>query len=334
MGLLVDGVWHDRWYDTSGSGGRFVRQDSRFRNWITRDGSPGPSGEGGFKAEPGRYHLYVSLACPWANRTLIFRKLKGLEEVIGLSVTHWLMLDKGWTFAPGPGVIPDPIHGAECLYEVYQAADPTYSGRVTVPTLWDPERATIVSNESSEIIRMLNSAFDGAGAAPGDFYPAELREEIDALNARIYSTVNNGVYRAGFATTQEAYEEAVAPLFDTLDWLNARLSSRRYLCGDRITEADWRLFTTLLRFDPVYVGHFKCNIRRIADYPALGGYLRDLYQQPGVAETVNMQHIKGHYYGSHRMINPTGIVPTGPALELERPHGRESLGAAEGVTTA
>jgi putative glutathione S-transferase len=325
MGLLVDGTWQDRWYDTSGSGGRFVRQDSRFRNWITPDGSPGPTGGGGFKAEPGRYHLYVSLACPWAHRTLIFRRLKGLEDAIGVSVTHWLMLEKGWTFAPGPGVIPDPIRGAEFLYEVYQAAEPRYSGRVTVPVLWDKERATIVSNESSEIIRMLNSAFDGVGAVQGDCYPADLREEIDALNARIYAAVNNGVYRAGFATTQEAYEEAVALLFETLDWLDGRLATRRYLCGERVTEADWRLFTTLLRFDPVYVGHFKCNIRRIADYPALSGYLRDLYQWPGIADTVDLQHIKGHYYGSHRMINPTGIVPVGPALDLDRPHGRERL---------
>jgi putative glutathione S-transferase len=335
MGLLVDGVWKDRWYDTSGNGGRFLRQDSRFRNWITPDGSPGPSGDGGFKAEPGRYHLYVSLACPWAHRTLIFRRLKALEDAISLSVTHWLMLEDGWSFAPGPGVIPDPIHGARFLYEVYQAAEPAYTGRVTVPTLWDRERGTIVSNESSEIIRMLNSAFDEAGAARGDFYPADLREEIDALNARIYAAVNNGVYRTGFATTQEAYEEAVGPVFETLDWLDARLASRRYLCGERITEADWRLFTTLLRFDPVYVGHFKCNIRRIQDYPSLSGYLRELYQWPGVAGTVDLHHIKGHYYGSHRSINPTGIVPVGPVLDLDRPHGRECLpGVAAGVTTA
>jgi putative glutathione S-transferase len=318
-------VWHDRWYDTAQTGGRYVRKESAFRNWVTADGSPGPTGQGGFRAETGRYHLYVSLACPWAHRTLIFRALKGLEDLISLSVTNWLMLENGWTFEDGPGVVPDPIHGARYLYEVYRAASPDYSGRVTVPVLWDKKTGTIVNNESSEIIRMFNSAFDGLGARAGDYRPDDLRSEIDDLNARIYGTVNNGVYKAGFATTQEAYEEAVRPLFATLDWLDERLASRRYLSGDRQTEADWRLFTTLVRFDPVYVGHFKCNIRRIADYPNLSGYLRDLFQTPGVAATVNLQHIKGHYYESHRSINPSGIVPVGPALDLEKPSGRKNL---------
>ncbi|WP_395018271.1 glutathione S-transferase family protein [Dongia sp.] len=315
MGLLVDGVWQDKWYDTDSQKGRFVRAESRFRNWVTADGSPGPSGEGGFKAEAGRYHLYVSYACPWAHRTLIFRALKGLESMISLSVVNWHMGERGWTFNPGPGVIPDPIHQAKALADVYVAADPKFSGRVTVPVLWDKQRGTIVNNESSEIIRMLNSAFDGLGAKPGDYYPPDLRAEIDGLNARIYDTVNNGVYKAGFATRQAAYEEALHPLFETLDWLEARLTSCRYLCSDRVTEADWRLFTTLLRFDPVYVGHFKCNIRRIADYRQLSRYLVDLLGFPGVRGTVHLDHIKHHYYGSHRTINPTGIVPVGPELD-------------------
>ncbi|CAD1787461.1 glutathione S-transferase family protein [Xanthomonas arboricola pv. juglandis] len=322
MGLLVDGKWQDSWYDTDKSGGRFERSQSQFRNWVTRDGSPGPHGEGGFQAAPGRYHLYVSLACPWAHRTLIFRRLKGLEAMIDVSVVNWLMRDQGWTFDPGPGVIADPVHHAKRLYEVYLNADPRYSGRVTVPVLWDRERNTVVSNESADIIRMFNSAFDAVGAAAGDFYPAPLREQIDEINARVYNTVNNGVYKAGFATTQAAYEEAVLPLFESLDWLDARLGRQRYLCGDQLTEADWRLFTTLVRFDAVYVGHFKCNLRRIADYPQLSGYLRELYQMPGIAETVNFQHIKGHYYQSHDLINPTGIVPLGPVLDLRAPHGR------------
>lgn len=325
MGLLVNGVWQDRWYDTKTTGGRFVRNSAAFRNWVTPDGSPGPMGTGGFRAEPGRYHLYVSLACPWAHRTLIMRRLKGLEEMIGLSVVHWRMLEHGWTFEEGPGTIPDPIHGAQYLHQIYTAAEPSYTGRVTVPVLWDRASATIVSNESAEIIRMFNAAFDGIGAKPGDYYPQALRAEIDALNTRIYDNVNNGVYKAGFATTQHAYDEAVRPLFETLDWLDARLASQRYLCGDILTEADIRLFTTLVRFDPVYVGHFKCNLRRIADYPNLSGYLRDLYQTGGIAETVNLQHIKGHYYESHRNINPTGIVPLGPVMDLDAPHGRERL---------
>jgi len=325
MGLLVDGRWTDRWYDTSTHGGRFIRRAAAFRNWITPDGAPGPTGQGGFKAEPGRYHLYVSLACPWAHRTLIFRALKGLEAIIPISIVHWFMGEQGWSFNQGHGVIPDPIGGARFLHEVYTRSNPSYTGRVTVPVLWDKERNEIVSNESSEIIRMMNSAFDGVGAAPGGFYPVELRDMTDAFNARIYDTVNNGVYKAGFATTQEAYEEAVRPLFATLDALEERLATHRYLCGERLTEADWRLFTTLVRFDAVYVGHFKCNLRRIVDYPNLWGFTRELYQHPGVAGTTNFEHIKKHYYQSHESINPTRIVPLGPDLDFLTPHGRECL---------
>ena len=325
MGLLIEGKWHDQWYDTAKSGGRFVRSDAQFRNWITPDGSPGPTGEGGFEAEPGRYHLYVSLACPWAHRTLIFRRLKGLEDAISVSAVHWLMLEEGWTFARAEGATGDTLYGSRCLHEIYTRAETRYSGRVTVPVLWDKQRQTIVSNESAEIIRMLNGAFDGLGARGGDYYPATLRDEIDALNARIYPAINNGVYRAGFATTQAAYEEAFDELFATLDWLEELLGRRRYLAGPGVTEADWRLFTTLLRFDPVYHGHFKCNLRQLADYPNLWAYTRELYQWPGVAETVSFLHIKGHYYQSHRTINPTGIVPKGPLLDLMAPHGRERL---------
>ena len=328
MGLLQEGRWVDRWYDTNKTGGRFVRKAPQFRNWITPDGAPGPSGTGGFKAEADRYHLYVSMACPWAHRTLIFRALKGLEKMVSISVVHWYMAENGWTFAPGDGTVPDTVNGAEFMHQVYTAAKSDYSGRVTVPVLWDKKTKTIVSNESPEIIRMFNSAFDGIGAKPGDYYPEPLRAEIDALNERIYDTVNNGVYKAGFATTQEAYEEAVVPLFATLDWLEARLGKRRYLTGENITEADWRLFTTLVRFDPVYVGHFKCNIRRISDYPNLSGYVRDLYQQPGVAPTVNMEHIKNHYYASHESINPSRVVPVGPDVDYTAPHNRAQLAAA------
>jgi putative glutathione S-transferase len=325
LGLLVEGVWHDQWYDTGGTGGRFVRRASQFRSWVTADGAPGPSGEGGFRGASGRYHLYVSLACPWAHRTVIFRELKGLEAVVGLSVVHWDNREEGWSFEPGPGVIPDTVNGARYLREVYTKAQPRYSGRVTVPVLWDRERGTIVNNESSEIIRMFNSAFDGVGAAPGDYYPTDLRPEIDAVNARVYETLNNGVYRCGFATSQEAYDEAVVPLFDTLDWLEAQLAARRYLCGSRLTEADWRLFTTLVRFDSVYYSHFKCNLRRLTDYANPWAYTRDLYQHPGVAATVDLDHIKRHYYGSQRRVNPTGIVPRGPILDFGAPHGRERL---------
>ena len=322
MGLLVDGQWQDKWYDTEASGGRFVREDAGFRNWVTADGSAGPIGVGGFKAEANRYHLYVSLACPWAHRTTIYRKLKGLEDMISLSVVHPFMGDKGWTFAEGAGVIADPIVNASYLYEVYVAAKPNYTGRVTVPILWDKKTNTIVSNESSEIIRMLNSAFDEAGATDVNFLPKALLAEIDTINEFVYSAVNNGVYKAGFATTEAAYKEAVVTLFDALDTLEARLADQRYLLGDTITEADWRLFTTLVRFDAVYVGHFKCNIRRIVDYPNLWGYLRDLYQVPGIAETVNIEHIKAHYYTSHANINPTRIIPVGPLLDFNEPHDR------------
>lgn len=322
MGLLIEGKWADRWYDTEATKGRFVRTEAQFRNWITADGSAGPSGSGGFKAEAGRYHLYVSLACPWAHRTLIFRKLKGLESMISVSVVNPLMVENGWTFEPDEGVIADPLHQAHYLHQVYTAAQSDYTGRVTVPLLWDKQQNKPVNNESAEIIRMLNSAFDGVGAKSGDYYPLALRTQIDELNDQIYDRVNNGVYKAGFATTQEAYEEAVFALFDTLDELDQRLAQQRYLTGEQITEADWRLFTTLIRFDAVYHGHFKCNLKQIADYPHLAGYVRELYQWPGVAETVNMKHIKEHYYRSHATINPTGVVPAGPLLDFDSPHGR------------
>ena len=323
MGLLQDGKWVDQWYDTESSGGHFVRKAPQFRSWVTVDGTAGPSGDSGFKAESGRYHLYVSLACPWAHRTLIFRALKELEQMISVSVVHWYMAEDGWTFAAGDGVLPDTVNDAQLMHEVYTKAMSDYSGRVTVPVLWDKQTKTIVSNESSEIIRMFNSAFDGIGAKAGDYYPPDMRSETDSLNERIYATVNNGVYQCGFATTQAAYQEAVTPLFDTLDWLEDRLRSKRYLTGDQITEADWRLFTTLIRFDAVYVGHFKCNIRRIADYPNLSEYLRDLYQQPGIAKTVNMEHIKRHYYESHETINPSRVVPQGPVIDFTVPHNRK-----------
>jgi len=328
MGLLVEGEWQDKWYDTKSHGGRFKRQASQFRNWVTADGSPGPTGEAGFKAEPGRYHLYVSLACPWAHRTLIMRRLKGLEDAISVAVVHPYMAEFGWTFETGfEGATGDTLFGKARLYEVYQKADPSYAGRVTVPLLWDKVQDRAVSNESSEIIRMLNAAFDDVGARGGDTYPEPLRAEIGTVNARVYDTVNNGVYKSGFATTQSAYEEAFAELFEALDWLDQRLSRQRYLVGEQITEADWRLYTTLVRFDAVYHGHFKCNLRRIADYPNLSGYLRELYQVPGVAGTTNFAHIKHHYYASHDTINPTRVVPVGPELDLDSPHGREGIGA-------
>ncbi|MCJ8509492.1 glutathione S-transferase family protein [Rhizobium lemnae] len=327
MGMLVEGQWQNVWYDTKSTGGHFKRDASRFRNWITPDGSAGPSGQGGFKAEAGRYHLYVSLACPWAHRTLIFRTLKKLEDMISVSVVSPLMLDNGWEFEPedDPDATPDHLFGSQALWQVYVRAHSTYSGRVTVPVLWDKKNETIVSNESAEIIRMFNSAFDALTGSTLDFYPSSLRTEIDALNAHIYDAVNNGVYKAGFATTQAAYEENVTALFTMLDELDRRLRSQRYLFGSRLTEADWRLFTTLVRFDPVYVGHLKCNIRRTADYPALSGYLRDLYQHPGIRLTVNLRHIKHHYYRSHKTINPTGVVPVGPQLDLDAPHERDRL---------
>ncbi len=317
MGLLVEGQWHDQWYDTSKSGGRFVRSESQFHNWITADGSAGPVGSGGFKAEAGRYHLYVSLACPWAHRSLIFRKLKGLESLIDVTVVAPHMLEHGWQFDS-----PEPLYGFQYAHQFYTRADAKYSGRVTVPILWDKKQHTIVSNESSEIIRMLNSAFDGLTGNSDDYYPKALRADIDEINAFIYERINNGVYRCGFATTQEAYEEAFDALFEALDRVESMLSEHRYLVGNALTEADWRLFTTLVRFDAVYVNHFKCNRQRIADYPNLSNYLRDLYQQPGISETVDMQHIKQHYFYSHESINPTRIVPKGPALDFEIPHDR------------
>jgi putative glutathione S-transferase len=327
MGVLIDGVWHEQEpgrakTDPARAAGRFERVQTSFRNWVTPDGRPGPTGSDGFSAAAGRYHLYVSLACPWAHRTLIMRALKGLEQIIPVSVTHWLMGNQGWTFSPGEGVIPDPLFNSRYLHEIYSRADTHYSGRASVPVLWDQHTQTIVNNESAEIIRMFNSAFDAVGAQPGDYYPRDKREEIDTFNARIYDTLNNGVYKAGFATTQSTYEEAVTPLFETLDWLDDTLSQSRFLCDDTLTEADIRLFTTLVRFDAVYHGHFKCNVRRIVDYKNLWAYTRDVYQIPGVAQTVNFAHIKRHYYQSHKRINPTGIVPVGPALDFDAPAER------------
>jgi putative glutathione S-transferase len=323
MGRLVDGTWRDEWYDTDSTGGAFKRSTTAFRNWITRDGSPGPSGTGGFRAEAGRYHLYVSLACPWAHRTLIFRGLKGLDGLIDVSVVHPEMLSDGWTFATDyPGTTGDRVYGLPFLRDLYLKADPMISGRVTVPVLWDKETATIVSNESSEIIRMFNAAFDALTGNTDDFWPAPLREAIAPVNDRIYDTLNNGVYKCGFATTQRAYDAAIHPLFETLDWLDLRLADRRWLMGDDLTEADWRLFTTLVRFDAVYHGHFKCNRRRIVDYPNLWDYTRALYQRPGIAATVDFDHITRHYYYSHDTINPHRIVPVGPALDWDQPSDR------------
>ena len=326
MGLLIDGVWSTEWYDTSRTGGHFVRDTARFRNWVTTDGTAGPSGDGGFAAESGRYHLYVSHSCPWAHRTLIFRHLKDLTDHISVSVVHPLMLDDGWTFeTDDQGATGDTLLGKSFMHEIYTTSDPEVSGRVTVPVLWDKVQGCIVSNESSEIIRMFNSAFNHITGNDLDFWPVEMRDEIEDINLDIYENINNGVYRTGFAGTTEAYEESVAKLFDALDRMEARLTDNRYLMGDRLTEADWRFFATLIRFDPVYVGHFKCNIRRIADYPAISGYMRELYQMPGIVETVNLAHVKGHYYASHRTINPTGIVPVGPVLNYDEPHGRDDL---------
>jgi len=303
--------------------GEFIRTDSGFRNWVTKDGSAGPDGEGGFIAEPGRYHLYVSHACPWAHRTLIFRALKGLQEVISVSVVHPLMPTESWVFGEYPGATVDHVNNAHYLYENYLLADPEFNALVTVPVLWDKKRQTIVNNESSEIIRMLNSAFDDFGNADLDYYPQSLQKEIDTINEVVYDKVNNGVYQAGFATTQSAYESAFDSLFATLDMLEDKLSKQRYLVGDQITEADWRLFTTLVRFDAVYYSHFKTNKKRLMDYTNLWAYTRELYQVPGIAETVNMDHIKTHYFGSHGTINPTGIVPKGPEIDFMQPHGRE-----------
>lgn len=328
MGLLVDGQWHDEWYDTDKTGGKFEREAARFRNWVTVDGSPGPAGEGGFAAEGGRYHLYVSMACPWAHRTLIFRKLKGLERHISVSVVHPDMVENGWEFREDDPAHQDHLYKSRFMHQVYTRAAPDYSGRVTVPVLWDKQQETIVSNESADIIRMFNSAFDGLEGVNVDLdlYPEQLRQQIDSVNERVYDTVNNGVYKAGFATAQDKYEEAYSALFDSLDWLEQILAGKRYLTGSQLTEADWRLFTTLIRFDAVYYSHFKCNRQQIRDYPNLSGYLRELYQVPGVAETVDIRQIKQHYYVSQRTINPTQVVPVGPDLDFDAPHGREQVG--------
>ncbi len=322
MGLLVNGEWKDKWYDTETSDGEFKREAAQLRNWVTADGSAGESGEGGFAAESGRYHLYVSLACPWAHRTLIFRKLKNLESHVGVSIVSPDMLDQGWTFEKNHDCTGDPLHNFDFMHQVYTANKKDYTGRVTVPVLWDKQQNRIVSNESSEIIRMFNSAFDHITGNTNDFYPEELHSEINDINETIYHAINNGVYRCGFATTQSAYEKSYHSLFNMLDTIEDILDTHRYLCGDQITEADWRLFTTLIRFDSVYHGHFKCNKQRIEDYPNISQYLRELYQWPGVAETVNFQHIKQHYYASHTMINPTGIVPVGPEIDYTSPHHR------------
>ena len=317
MGLLVDGQWVDQWYDTKKTGGRFVRTQTQFRSWITADGSAGPTGQAGYKAEADRYHLYVSLACPWASRTLMIRTLKGLEDMISISVVHPLMLEHGWTFEEGEGVIGDPIFQARYLHEVYTAVKPDYTGRVTVPVLFDKKTKTIVNNESSEIIRMLNTAFDDLGAKPGNYVPDQWLEEIDAVNDFVYHRINNGVYKAGFATKQEVYEEEVASLFAALDQMEERLAGQDYLVGNRLTEADIRLFTTLVRFDAVYFGHFKCNLKPLTAYPKLWAYTKRIYQLPGIAQTVNFDHIKRHYYGSHKTINPTGVIPMGPTLDWD-----------------
>jgi putative glutathione S-transferase len=324
MGLLVEGRWHDQWYE-SAKDGTFQREQAQRRNWLTADGKPGPTGVGGFAAEAGRYHLYVSLACPWAHRTLILRKLKGLESLIDVSVVSWLMLENGWTFDQNLGSTGDKLDHFNFMHQRYTADTADYTGRVTVPVLWDKQQNRIVNNESAEIIRMFNGAFDDLTGNDLDFYPAPLRGEIDALNERIYPAVNNGVYRAGFATAQKAYEEAFDDVFAELDRLELLLGENRYLVGEYLTEADIRLFTTLIRFDAVYHGHFKCNLRRIADYPNLSNWLREIYQWPGIAETVDFEHIKNHYYGSHKTINPTGIVPKGPAQAFTAPHDRERL---------
>lgn len=329
MGLLIDGEWRDQWYDTKSTGGAFKRQESQFRNWVTADGTPGPSGEGGFAAESGRYHLYVSHACPWANRTMIFRALKGLEPHIGVSVVHPDMLGEGWTFATDfAGATGDGLFGSDYMREIYQRAQPDVTTRVTVPVLWDTKTGRIVSNESAEIIRMFNSAFDGITGNTLDFWPEALRPRIEEINARVYDEINNGVYKAGFATTQDAYDEAVHALFDALDWVEDILSRNRYLAGDRVTEADWRLFTTLARFDAVYHLHFKCNRRRLIDHPNLWAYARELYQWPGVADTIHFDHIVRHYHYSHDSINPHRIVPINPVIDWHAPHGREALKAA------
>ena len=318
MGLLQQGKWVDKWYDTKNSDGEFRRQDSRFRRWLTADGAAGPDGEQGFKAEKGRYHLYVSLACPWAHRTLIFRALKGLQDYIDVTAVEPIMLENGWELS-------DPLYGFDYAYQLYLKADPSYEGRVTVPILWDKHTQTIVSNESSEIIRMFNTAFNHLTGDQTDYYPENLRSQIDAVNSRVYDTINNGVYLCGFATTQQAYEKAFKTLFESLDWVEDILSKQPYLAGEQLTEADWRLFTTLIRFDAVYFGHFKTNRQQISDYPAISNYVREMYQIKGIADTVSFKHIKTHYYGSHLTINPTGIVPVGPAQDFAKVHNRQSI---------
>lgn len=325
MGLLENGFWRDRWYNTEDHGGKFEREEAQFRNWITPDGSPGPTGKGGFAAERDRYHLYIAHACPWAHRTAIFRKLKKLDDIIGLSIVHWYMGAVGWTFRQDDHTIPDTVYNSRYLHQLYTRAVPDVTTRVTTPTLWDKKNETIVSNESADIIRMMNSAFQNLGAAEVDYYPDALQNDIDAINDRIYKTLNNGVYKCGFATSQKAYDKAVGPLFETLDWLESHLEANRYLCGDRITEADWRLFTTLIRFDAVYAVHFKCTKKRVADCPNLFAYTRELYQWPGIKETIVFDHIRKHYYGSHQKVNPHLIVPAMPEVDFDAPHGREAL---------
>lgn len=325
MGMLVKGEWQDKWYDTESTGGEFRREEAQLRNWVTTDGSPGPDGEGGFPAEADRYHLYVSLACPWAHRTLIFRKLKGLEKLISVSVVSPDMLENGWTFDTDAGSTGDHLYGHEFMHQVYTHNINDYTGRVTVPVLWDRKQERIVSNESADIIRMFNEAFNELTGNTDDYYPPDLHSDIEAINDLVYNTVNNGVYKSGFATTQSAYEKAFTELFNSLDILEQRLQAQRYLAGSRLTEADWRLFTTLVRFDAVYHGHFKCNKRRIEDYPALSNYVRELFQVAGVADTVDFHHIQRHYYYSHDMINPTRIVPAGPDVDYLRPHNRDTL---------
>jgi len=316
MGYLIQGEWHDKWRDTEAKDGSFVRPDAKIRNWITASGEPGPTGQGGFPAEAGRYHLYIAHSCPWAHRTMIFRHLKGLEDMISVSVVNAISGANGWTFEKGPGVIPDPEFGAAYLYEIYQRSDPDYTGLVTVPTLWDKTRKKLVSNESSEIIRMFNSAFDGVGALEGDFYPETLRSEIDAVNELVYTAINNGVYRVGFATSQDAYDTAYRVLFDALDQLERRLENRTYLVGEQLTEADWRLFTTLVRFDYVYYGAFRCNERRLVDYPNLWRFVRQLYDMPGIADTIDVWSIKAHYYASDKLLKQTRVVPLGPNIDF------------------
>ena len=326
MGLLVDGQWQDQWYDTDSTGGHFKRTEAGFRSWITADGSAGPTGDAGFKAESGRYHLYASYACPWVHRVLIYRALKGLESMMSVSFVHWYMAENGWTFASDDdGIVGDALHSKELMHQIYTLADKNFTGRVTVPVIWDKQTNTIVSNESSEIIRMLNSAFDEVGATPGDYYPQAQQSAIDDINERVYHTVNNGVYKSGFATTQTAYDESVKPLFDTLDWLEEKLENQRFLCGSEPLEADWRLLPTLLRFDPVYHGHFKFNLKQLRDYNNLWAYTRDLYQWPGIAQTCNFEHAKRHYLESHETINPHRIAPIGPSIDFNEAHTRHLL---------